>query len=246
MVDIHAHILPGLDDGSPSLEESLRMARIAAESGIYHMAATSHGNLYSYLLEEYREAFDLLQREIDRRRISLKLHPGMELFADEIVFRRLEKGQLLTLNDTDYILIEFDFQEDTSNVLKRIRRLFDMGYRIVLAHPERYRFIQEDLELACYLEEQGCVLQVNCGSLTGDFGRECQHVARFLLRNGLVGVLATDSHDSVYRSPDIGALTEMLRTQIGPAASKLLLSENPSRILKGYDILRQEYKEKEE
>ena len=246
MVDIHAHILPDLDDGSSSLEESLRMARIAVESGIYHMAATSHGNLYPYLQEEYREALGLLQREIDRRGISLKLYPGMELFADENIFRRLEKGQLLTLNDTDYILIEFDFQEDTSNVIKRIQRLFDMRYRIILAHPERYWFIQEDLELACYLEELGCVLQVNCGSLTGDFGRECQHVAGFMLRNGLVGVLATDSHDSVHRSPDIGTLTRMLRTQIGPAASKLLLSENPSRILKGYDILRQEYEEKEE
>ena len=97
MVDIHSHILPSLDDGSRSLEESLQMARQAVSSGIRHMAATSHGNFYDYTLEDYRKVLRKTQEAFTTEEIPLKLYPGMEIFLDEDAFFLLEKKKLLSL-----------------------------------------------------------------------------------------------------------------------------------------------------
>lgn len=243
MVDIHSHILPGLDDGAETLDDAVQMAEMAVASEIYHMTATSHGNIYPYTLDEYRKSFEQLQGVLIERGIPLKLYPGMEIFLNEDVFVRLDKGELLKLNKTDYLLVEVDFEEWTANVVRWIQKLQDQGYRIVLAHPERYIFLQKDPELAYYLEEQGCILQVNAGSIAGDFGRSCESLAWQFLRDGIVGAVATDTHDSKYRSPDIRNVVRLLTEELGSAETKLLLSENPSRILKGYKILHREYEE---
>ena len=123
MVDIHSHILPSLDDGSRSLEESLRMASQAVSSGIRHMAATSHGNFYDYTLEDYWTVFRKTQEAFTTEHIPLKLYPGMEIFLDEDAFFLLEKKELLSLNNTDYLLVEFDFEEQPGKAADRIGRL---------------------------------------------------------------------------------------------------------------------------
>lgn len=245
MVDIHSHILPGLDDGAETLEDAVQMAEMAVSSEIYHMAATSHGNIYPYTLEEYGKSLDQLQRALIERKIPLKLYSGMEIFLNEDAFGHLKKSELLTLNKTDYLLVEVDFEEWTENVIRWIQKLQKQGYRVVLAHPERYIFLQKDPELAYYLEEQGCILQVNAGSIAGDFGKSCEILAWQFLRDGIVGAVATDTHDRRYRSPDIRNVVRLLTQELGSAETKLLLSENPSRILKGYKILHREYEEEE-
>ncbi len=237
MVDIHSHILPSLDDGSGSMEETLRMARMAVSSGIRHMAATSHGNFYDYSLEDYKKVFQRAQTALTTEQIPLKLYPGMEIFLDEDAIFLLEKKELLSLNGTDYLLVEFDFEEQPQRAADRIRRLQKLGWRIVLAHPERYRFIQREPELAHYLADEGCVLQINGGSILGDFGGECEKAAELLLEEGLVGVIASDAHDTEYRSPSAERVSRFLESFFDPAAVKLWLSENPSRILKGYPVL---------
>lgn len=237
MVDIHSHILPSLDDGSRSLEESLQMARQAVSSGIRHMAATSHGNFYDYTLEDYRKVLRKTQEAFTTEQIPLKLYPGMEIFLDEDAFFLLERKELLSLNSTDYLLVEFDFEERPEKVTDRIRRLLDQDWRIVLAHPERYRFIQRDPDLAYDLADLGCVLQVNGGSLLGDFGRTCQQAALRFLEDGIVGAIASDAHDTEYRTPSAERVCQFLESFYEPAAVKLWMSENPSRILKGLPTL---------
>lgn len=237
MVDIHSHILSGLDDGAESLEESLVMARLAVASGIRHMAATSHGNYYDYTLEEYRESFERLQRELAKEKIPLKLYPGMEIFLDEDAAFMVQRKELLSLNHTDYLLVEFPFDESEGNVLRRLRQLQKEDWRIVLAHPERYIFVQNDPEFAYYLADQGYVLQINGGSVLGDFGSRCQRMALQLMDDGIAGVIASDAHDTEYRSPDMNRLMEFLDQNFDPAEVKLWISENPSRILKGMPVL---------
>ncbi len=238
MVDLHCHILPGLDDGAATMEEAVAMARLAAASGIAHIAATSHGNCppYSYTLEEYREAFEALQEELIRREIPVKLHPGMEIFLDEDAVPLLKERRLLTLGRTETVLAEFAFEERPDAAFRRIEELEDAGYRIVLAHPERYVFLQRDPELAGYLAERGCVLQVNQGSLTGDFGEACRQLAIRMLRTGMAGVIATDAHDTELRSHDLSRLMRFLEGY-GGRERHIWLSENPSRILKGMQPL---------
>lgn len=246
MVDLHSHILPYIDDGASSLEEALRMAEMAAKSGVNHMVASSHGNYYPYTIDEYKEQMKLLQSEIDRRDIPVTLYPGMEIFMDEQAFRRLEMGQLLSVNDTDYLLIEFPFEEHPDRVCRYIERLQAREYRVIVAHPERYIFMQKDPELAWYLAETGCVLQMNKGSILGDFGTACQSLAGCMLDGGIIKVIATDAHDTDWRSPNLGRLINMLKSRYSPVEIRLWLSENPSRILKGYPTIGLEAEREEE
>lgn len=237
MVDLHCHILPGLDDGAQTPEEAVAMAQIAAKSDLRHITATSHGNFYPYTPEEYDHAFQMLRDELRRLEIPVKLFRGMEIFVDGEAASLLRKGWLLPLNDTNYILIEFPFEEDPGLVIRRVGELQAMGYRIVLAHPERYIFLQKDVDLAWYLADRGCVYQVNQGSLVGDFGNDCERLAKFLLREHIAGVIATDAHDTEYRSHDLGRSLAWLKANYSAEQIHLWLSENPSRILKGMDTV---------
>lgn len=237
MVDIHSHILPGLDDGASSMEEAVSMAELSAASGMNHVTATSHGNYYDYTLEEYWEVFTELQSILEYREIPVKLYPGMEIFLDEDVLSLIKKDRLLTLNHTDYLLVEFPFDENPENVCRRIAELQEENFRIVLAHPERFFFIQKEPELACYLAEQGCVLQVNQNSILGDFGGKCQKLALQMLDEGMAGVIATDAHDTEYRSTSAARLMRFLKQNYSPVEIRLWLSENPSRILKGHPVM---------
>lgn len=186
MVDLHMHILPGLDDGSDSMEESIRMARLAAESGVNYIAASSHGNCYDYTLADYEKQFAGLQRELDRQKIPVKLYHAMEILMNRNAQQLLEEGKLLSVNHTGYLLIEFDFDENLERVYRMVAYLQRMKYNIILAHPERYSFVQEDPEIAYYLAERGCVLQVNKGSILGEMGSNCQRMAEMMLEDGIV------------------------------------------------------------
>lgn len=238
MVDIHAHIIPGLDDGAECMEEALKMAAMAVADGIGHMAATSHGNYYPYSLKEYQKGFSALKNELQKNKIPLKVYPGMEIFLDDGAFSLLKKKELLALNHTEYLLVEFPFDESVRAVLQRMEYLRSAGYGIVLAHPERYIFTQKDKELAYYLSEQGCVLQVNAGSIAGDFGEVCRRLSERMLDDGIVSVIATDAHDTAYRPPVVQGVLAKLRRKYPESQLHLWLSENPSRILKGYPVVR--------
>lgn len=237
MVDIHSHILHGLDDGPEIMEETIAMVGIAAKNEIHHIVASSHGNYYSYDLQEYQHQFERLQQEIRARQIPVTVYPGMEIFVNGQALHLLEAGQLLSINHTNYLLIEFHFEENPENVCRYIDKLRNKNYNIILAHPERYIFMQKNPELAWYLEETGCVLQVNKGSLLGDFGEKCRTLAKAMMDDGIVRVIGTDAHDTVDRSPDLGRLMRMLKGEYSPVEIRLWLSENPSRILKGYPTI---------
>lgn len=232
MVDIHSHILPNLDDGSESMEESMSMAMIAAQSGINHIVASSHGNYYPYTLEEYKAQFTALQKEINARNIPVTLYPAMEIYMDDQAVSLLECRRLLSINNTKYLLTEFPFEENPERVCRQIAMLQSRQCKVVLAHPERYIFMQKDPELAYLLEEKGCVLQVNKGSILGDFGGRCQELALRMLDDGIARVIATDAHDTKYRSPSADRLVEFLDRRYSPLEIRVWLSENPSRILK--------------
>lgn len=233
MVDIHSHILFGIDDGPVLLEESVEMARMAAKSGVRHIVAASHGNYYDCPVEEYSRSLKLLQQELSRNQIPVALYPGMEIFVDESAAELLHQKELLTLNHTNYILVEFPFDETPENVCRRIFDLQRRGWHILLAHPERYIFIQNEPELAYFLEECGCVLQINKGSILGEFGKNGQEIAHRFLYDGIAGVIASDAHGTKVRTPSMSRLVAWLGNRFSEREIHIWLSENPGRILKG-------------
>lgn len=241
MIDLHAHILPGVDDGSQSLEMSLEMARIAADSGVRHMALTPHCNLpdnprTNYDSSELRERMDQLQLAVEREGIPLELYAGCEVYSTDEIPLLLRRKKLVSLNDGKYLLVEFGFGEDVDFVFFILEAILDEGYIPLVAHPERYHFVMRDPGLTYEWVRMGCALQVNRGSILGRFGRRVHDTAWRLLNHQVVACVATDCHRSGFRTPHMADVRDTLGEAYGSACPRLLLEDNPARILESQPV----------
>lgn len=234
MIDLHSHILPELDDGSQSLQESLAMARMAVESGVTAMAATPH--CMDDRAQEVYEAWKLLRQALKENRIPLKLFPGMEIFGTEDTLRLLQEGKLFTLNGSRYPLVEFSFHSSGERETRILRSLCKVGLRPIVAHPERYSYVQYDPEILNRWYRMGCLMQVNRGSLLGRFGTRAQELAEELVERNFAAVVASDAHSPQMRTPWMEDVRKLLSQEFSPACARTLLLENPRRILKDEPI----------
>jgi len=150
MTDIHAHILPWIDDGAENMDHAVEMARIVETEGITSICVTPHCNIprqYEiYFGEYYKELFLHTKREFQRMWLSVNLYPGMEVFATPDLPNLIASGKILTLNQSRYLLVEFDFFEDPEFVFAILEKIREMKLIPIVAHPERYEFVQEDPE----------------------------------------------------------------------------------------------------
>jgi len=241
MIDIHAHVLPDVDDGSDSLETSLEMLSQAAESGVTALVSTHHCNIpgeydnYADALLE--EAFQAFSDAVKRAEPGVELFRGMEVFATPELPELLDRGRVWTINGTAYFLTEFSFAENPYFCLDVLADCSAMGYQPIIAHPERYYFLQDDLDLAYELCTAGYGLQINKGSLLGRFGIRAEHTARLLLDHGLAACVASDAHGAVQRTTYMDEVRDLLISDYGESYMRLLLEENPQRILQGKELL---------
>ena len=241
MIDIHSHIIPGVDDGSQSLDESLELLAIAAESGVDTIVATPHCNIPdeydNYASPELEQRFLLLDQARKDAGISIRICRGMEVFTTEELPELLRTGQVWTLNGTAYFLMEFTFSEDPDFCCDVLKRCKDLGFLPVIAHPERYFFVQDDPQIAFEWCTSGYALQLNKGSILGKFGPEPYLCAHALIGHGLAACVASDAHSPVQRSTHMGAVREAILQDYGDEYRRLLLEENPKRILEGKHLL---------
>lgn len=241
MIDLHTHILPGLDDGAGSWEDSLEMARMAVNGGTSVLAATCHSNLPGQrpldFTAKYREKLDRLRLLLRQNGIPLQVAEGMEVFGDRSVVGKLETGQLLTLNQTRFVLIEFALDIPAAEIYVILDRLLERGYRPVLAHPERYRCVRQSIVHVEEWYRMGTAIQINKGSVLGRFGRKIAETADRLLRAGLVSLAASDAHGPLQRTAALGNFYDFLAAHYGRGCPELLLEENPSRILRGKELI---------
>lgn len=236
MVDIHCHILPNLDDGARDLEESVAMARLAAASGVTDLAATPHfrgGPGSMEQIPRVMEALTRLRECLAREQVPLTLHPGVEILCTPQTPDMGALGALPTLGAGNYLLTEFYFDETERFMTDILDALAARGYRIVIAHPERYEAVREDPHLARRWFDRGFLLQLNKGSVLGAFGRRVRQTAEVLLEDGLAHAIASDGHGSVVRTPYLTDLRRWTLEHLGPAYTRILLEENPARILRG-------------
>ncbi|HIX38867.1 MAG TPA: hypothetical protein H9738_13540 [Candidatus Blautia pullistercoris] len=237
MIDLHMHILPGVDDGAESPEEGLEMARIAAASGVRAVAATSHGD-FSYLepekyLKLYNRKIKEFRRSLAEHQIPLTVYCGMELMVNDSLLEQAGKRPLPGINGGRYLLTEFLFDVPARLALSSLKKLQEAGYKIILAHPERYDFAKSRPELLEEFFREGIILQVNKGSIPGNFGKRAARTADWLLGRGMAGLVASDAHDTVLRTPDLADTARVLDLYYGADASRILLERNPVRILRG-------------
>lgn len=241
MIDIHAHILPGVDDGSDSLAESIEMAHIAASCGTKVIAATPHCNIQRHFhnYEDSGTCKDIctqLRSAIEREKIPLTVVRGMEIFGVGDIYRMIRERKLISLNHSGYFLIEFPFDMHPDEISEGLDMVFRAGGIPILAHPERYYCVQDTPNLIYEWMCEGVLTQINKGSFLGDFGRSEERTAVLLLEHDLITCLASDCHGTQWRSPNMQDVRQFIRTKAYEETTDLLLYENPKRILDGKKI----------
>ena len=229
MIDLHSHILPGLDDGARDMETALHMADMAVQSGVSAVVVTPH--CVSDRVEQVRKRLADLQSAVRAEGIPIRLYSGMEIFGRPDTAALLREGRLLTINGSRYPLIEFDFDTDGEEETAVLHSVIQAGYTPLVAHPERYRCIQEDPGQANLWARMGCRFQVNRGSLLGRFGPEVREVAWALTGRGFATVVASDAHSSRVRTPWMEDAWQLLSAEFSPQCARTLLADNPERIL---------------
>lgn len=237
MLDIHSHILPGIDDGARNVGESLEMARKYVAAGYRRVIATPHavpedrGVQFARSVELHVANLNAVMRE---DRVNLTVLPGMEIALAPELRGMLDNGEVIPLAGGPWVLIEPPFQRLPLNWERILFEVTGRGYKILVAHPERCAQLGRESALVERLLETGVCLQMNWTSLLGYHGRAVFQAARRMLLSGAVHCLATDSHDTRQRSALVvrraaAALAEL----VGRRNLALLSVENPARVLDG-------------
>jgi protein-tyrosine phosphatase len=237
-VDIHCHILPGIDDGARSWDEAHEMATIAATSGTRTVIATPHqGGAFAHNSAALiRSLVVEFQQQLDDLRVPLRVLPGADVRWQSDLPRALAAGEILTLADhRRHLLLDLPHERYVpfDHLLAVLRR---EGIDVILSHPERNQGLLKKRELVERLVDNGCLMQVTSGSLLGTFGPTCQDLAVWMLSQGFVHTIATDAHGRHSRRPLLKRVHERLVELVGRDEALALCCQNPARIAAGEPI----------
>ena len=237
MIDIHSHILPGIDDGARNLDESIAMCRLAAADGASVIVATPHLRHSRYWNDD-RPALEALWRElrdqVAEEEFELEVLLGGEISVgseslDEIV--RMPDGDLLPLCGGHYLLLELDWHGLGPDPLEMVHEVTILGWRPVIAHPERVAWLAQDHELVAAMIEHGAYMQLTAMSLTGEFGSQARERSEALLDEGLVHFISSDAHDQKHRPPGLSAARDLVGERYGEPLAQALFVDNPRAVI---------------
>jgi len=239
MIDIHAHILPSIDDGPETTEESIALCKIAANDGIKMIVATPHSKdgVYETKSAEILKAVDTLNSQLKANQIDVKILPGAEVHISAGLVESIKSGDVLTINNGGkFILFELPFIFIPPGTDKFIFKLMASGIVPILAHAERISAFQREPELVEQLVKIGARVQVNAYGLTKRASSRERKCAEWLLGNGLVHFIASDTHSLKGRPPILSAAVESASRIVGDAEARALVCHNPEQVINGLDI----------
>lgn len=195
LVDVHSHLLPGIDDGAKSMEDSIAMIRMLIDMGYQKLIITPHvmAHRYPNSTQHIQQVFHTLQTEVMKQQLPISLEISAEYYLDETLFERIENGDLLPFSG-NHILFECSFRNEPLSLFDLVFQLKAAGYQPVIAHYERYVYYHNRNEIAQELKSMGCLIQVNLLSFSGYYGKLIQRHSEELLANNLVDVVGTDCH----------------------------------------------------
>lgn len=233
MIDLHCHILPGIDDGAADLSEALAMARALAADGVTAVACTPHilPGLYHNEGPQIRQAIAALQRAVDTASIPLQLLEGADVHMAPNLVAGLRSGRVLSLAGSRYVLIEPPHHVPPVRLEEVFFGLLAAGFVPILTHPERLSWIQTHYGVIRRLAANGVWLQLTAGSLIGDFGRHAIYWGERMLDERIVHILATDSHNTVRRPPVLGRGREAAGKIVGESEAWHLVVTRPSGVV---------------
>ncbi|HLX57817.1 MAG TPA: CpsB/CapC family capsule biosynthesis tyrosine phosphatase [Ktedonobacteraceae bacterium] len=238
MIDIHLHILPGVDDGPETIEESVALARVLVQEGVHTAVATPHYNdlFQQHSAAEIKERVNELQQTLDRHHIPLCLFSGHEALIKPGLIDDIQAGRLATLNGSRYLLLELwhnDWLPETERVIFELRAF---GIIPIIAHPECYRAIQQDSHRLLLLLEQGVLTQLTAGSLLGMLGNTTCKCAETLLKKGYIHCIASDAHGPGRRPPALKQSLEVAAHMLGIVEAQQLSVKRPAYVVKNEEI----------
>jgi protein-tyrosine phosphatase len=233
MIDLHNHILPGLDDGARDWETALSMAQVAADDGIEEIACTPHitPGLYPNSRAVITKTAAELGFRLGRRGIALRLTVGADIHVTPDLPLRLADRSYPTIGDTRYFLFEPSHHVLPAMLGSLCGELLVAGYIPILTHPERLRWIERHYELICRLNAGGVAMQLTAGSVTGGFGARARYWSHRMLEEGRVDLVATDAHDQSRRPPLLSPARDEIAGRYGDATATALTLGNPRLVL---------------
>ena len=237
MIDFHSHILPGIDDGSKNLEQSIAMVNEAKKVGFTKIISTSHymENYYECNEKDRRQLLKKVQENVQ----GIELILGNEIYITDNMIELLQNRQASSINGTKYVLFEFPLiATRPMNDKEVIYRLVENGYVPIIAHPERYPFIQENPDYLFELEEMGALFQSNYGSIIGMYGLKAKKTLKILLKNNLISFFGSDVHrpEQVYNK--MPKIIKKLKKIISNEEFEEFTEINPEKVLKNENIIK--------
>lgn len=230
---MHCHILPGLDDGPATMEETLETLREAENQGIQAMIVTPHFHPGRYVVTADRllETLRRVRRVAADEGVDLRLYPGQECYYYSGLVSELEAGNVLTMNGTRYVLVEFEPETQYSAITFAIREMRDNGYKPIIAHFERYRCLYQRKERLEELRKGGAKLQLNFDRLIEKGNFLHPNPWRKLLKDGFVDFLGSDTHGMAFRPLHVDQAMEWMNAGVSPEIRRKVLVDNPKLLL---------------
>ncbi|AMY00685.1 CpsB/CapC family capsule biosynthesis tyrosine phosphatase [Mesorhizobium ciceri] len=233
MIDLHSHILPGLDDGSPNIAESLEMAKLAVADGTTHMACTPHvvPGMYENGTENIVGAVRSLEQALRRAEIPLALYVGADIHIAPDLPGQLRHGKVPTLNRSRYFLFEPPHHVLPPRLEELALRLVQAGFVPILTHPERLTWIKANYDVVERLNRLGCLIQLTADSIIGAFGRTALYYSEKLIDEGRVDIIASDTHGANRRRPGLSQAVDAAAKRCGEDEAYNMVVGRPSDIL---------------
>lgn len=232
MIDMHSHILPGIDDGSKHLEETNILLEEAKKAGFSGIILTSH------YMEGYYEANEASRKELmDKLKVEdMQLYLGNEIYISDNIVELVNSKKASSINNSRYILFEMPFNTKPMNIYEVVYELLQYKFVPILAHPERYTFVQKEPDIIYELIEKGVLMQANYGSIIGQYGKKAELLVKKFLESDIIHFLGSDVHriNTVY--PKMKQILKTLKDIIGEENLHRLTAINPNKVINNEEI----------
>lgn len=238
MIDIHCHMLPGIDDGARDLDSALAMARLAVEDGISHTVCTPHiyPGLFENTVEGIRAATEQFRLELKKAEIPLEISFGADIQIVPELVQGLQRGSLPCINGSRYFLFEPPHHVSPPGMLDLLHNALSSGFVPIITHPERLTYIDQEYDTFIQAAQMGAWIQLTAGSLGGTWGRRVQAITERFLRDGVTHIIASDAHNLSNRTPQLSIIKDKLHALVGEEETEQLLTIRPGQVINNAPI----------
>lgn len=238
MIDFHSHIVYDVDDGAESIEDSVQILKLAENAGFKSIILTPHymENYYEVQKDEIEQRIEVIKEKCKEENININLYQANEIYITNYMTELLQEGIASSINNSKYVLFELPMNEEPANLLEVVYSLLENGKIPIIAHPERYSYIQKEPNKLLDLIELGVLFQTNYGSILGQYGKEIQKTANLLVEHNFIHFLGSDVHKTGCIYTNIEEIKKQLRKIISEEKLEELTQINPQKVINNEEI----------